>query len=78
MLLRHKKYMFLTVEVLHYEKASIKFSQKRKTIIEGLIKVCFTFFRAAQNSRYLISFCYFHFLLFFSFLRPYFEKHLDF
>ena len=49
LLLRHKKYMFLTVEVLHYEKASIKFSQKRKTIIEGLIKVCFTFFRAAQK-----------------------------
>ena len=50
---------------------------KTETIIKGLIKVCLTFFRAAQTSRYLISFYYFHFFYLF-FLRPYFEKHLDF
>ena len=26
----YKKYMLLAVEVLHYEKASIKFSKKRR------------------------------------------------
>ena len=39
--------MLLAVEVLHYEKASIKVSKKKETIIDGLIKVCFTFVRAA-------------------------------
>ena len=52
--------------------------QKTETIIKGLIKVCFTFVRAAQNSRYLISFYYFQFSFYLFFLSPYFEKHLDF
>ena len=47
-------------------------------MIKGLIKVCFTFVRAAQNSRYLISFYYFQFSFYLFFLSPYFEKHLDF
>ena len=52
--------------------------KKTETIIKGRIKVCFAFVRAAQNSRYLISFYYFHFSFYLFFLRPYFEKHLDF
>ena len=78
LLLRHKKYMLLAVEVLHYEKASVKFSKTRRQWLRDLSKSALHLLELRKTpvtwSHFIISI----FFLYLFFLRPYFEKHLDF